>query len=69
MSMATKSKKGTVSRGTVQGLLRANGGWFAVVSQFTSPPGLPVISSLVKIDDLKGSHRKKAERWRDWLNK
>lgn len=66
--MTTKSPKGTVHQGTVQGLVHVSGGWLAVVAAFTSKPGQAVISELVPITDLRGSHRRKAERWREYLS-
>lgn len=66
--MATNSKNGTIRRGTVQSLIRANGGWMAVVTAFTSEPGQPVWSHLVPIDQLRGPARKKADRWLEALS-
>jgi len=66
--MATKAKKGTVQQGTVQGLVRGNGEWLAVVAAFSSRPGEVVMSRIVRIEELRGSHRKKAERWAEALS-
>jgi hypothetical protein len=52
-----------VRQGQVQGLMRANGGWMAVVAAFTAGPADPVISQVVPIDTLRGPARRKADRW------
>jgi len=56
-----------VHKGKVLSLLPSNGEWLAVVASFTSKPDEPVLSKIVPITDLKGSARRKADRWVRWL--
>lgn len=49
--------------GKVLSLLRANGEWLAIVAVFTAKRDEPVLSKIVPIADLKGSARRKADRW------
>lgn len=65
--MATKSRKGTVHAGTLQSVIRSGDEWLAVVVRLTAGPGVPVWSSIVPIGQLKGSARKKADRWLEYL--
>ena len=58
--MASKS---VTARGRVLSLLRANGEWLAVVAVFSSKRDEPVLSQIVPIANLKGSARRKADRW------
>ena len=51
------------TRGKVLSLLRANGEWMAIVTVFTSKRDEPVMSQIVPIANLKGSARRKADRW------
>ena len=56
--------KVTTARGKVLSFIRANGEWMAVVTSFRTPSkATPVLSQLVSISELKGSARRKAERW------
>jgi len=68
-SQITKRRqpKVTTARGKVLSFIRANGAWLAVVSSFTADPRVPVLSHLVPIEDLKGSARRKADRWVEYL--
>lgn len=54
-------------RGKVLSLIRANGEWMAVVVSTTTEGDLPVLSKIVPISELKGSARRKADRWVEWL--
>ncbi len=64
--MATQSVN-QVRRGTLQGLVRANGGWMAVISAFTSGPKDPVVSRIVPLEQLGVQQRKKADKWLEVL--
>jgi hypothetical protein len=60
--------KVTTARGKVLSFIRANGSWMAVVASFhTSSKTTPVLSQLVPITELKGSARRKADRWLEYL--
>ena len=65
-----KSNRGkvTASRGKVLSFINANGGWMAVVALCSSGPHDPVLSYLVPIAELKGSARRKADRWAEFLS-
>ena len=63
----TKQRKKVTMTGKVLSLLRANGGWLAVVQTSKSAPGEVVISRLMPIAELKGSARRKADRWVEYL--
>ena len=63
----TKQRRKVTMTGKVLSLLRANGGWLAVVQASKSAPGLVVISRLVPVAELKGSARRKADRWVEYL--
>ena len=67
---ATKHARGkvAVNRGKVLSFIHGNGGWLAVVAAFSSGPDDPVISHLVPIAELKGSARRKADRWVESLS-
>ncbi|WP_027484697.1 hypothetical protein [Rhodanobacter sp. OR87] len=52
-----------IRSGKVLSLMRANGEWLAIVAAFTSKRDEPVLSKIVPIVDLKGSARRKADRW------
>jgi len=58
-----KQRRKVVPRGKVLSLMRANGEWVAVVQAFRSRPGEPVLSRIVPVAELKGSARRKADRW------
>lgn len=58
--MASES---VIERGVVQSLIRANGRWLAVVTAFRSKHREPVISKLIPLDELRGSAKRKADRW------
>lgn len=60
MAIATKK---VLRRGTLQGIIHANGRWMAVMAGLTSGPKDPVISRIVPIDQLGAVQRRKAERW------
>ncbi len=60
--------KNYIARGTVQSFILANGQWLAVVTSFRSTPGAPVLSQLVPVAELKGSARRKADRWVESLS-
>ncbi len=66
------AKKGAANRSTGYGklltVIRSNGAWVGVVQAFSSRPVDPVISMLVPISELKGSARRKADRWLSWLD-
>jgi hypothetical protein len=51
----------------VQSFIRANGQWLAVVTSFRAKGSDPVLSKIVPISELKGSARRKADRWLEWL--
>lgn len=55
--------KKTIRRGTLQGLIKANGEWMAVIAGFTSGPRDPVLSRIVPVPQLSASQRRKAETW------
>lgn len=59
--MATRVK--AVGQGKVLGMMRANGGWLAVVQGFANRPGGVVFAELRDPATLKGSPRRKASRW------
>ncbi|WP_139350555.1 hypothetical protein [Rhodanobacter sp. B04] len=59
--------KGTIASGKVLSFIRANGEWLALVVLHTSERNLPVLSRIVPISDLKGSARRKADRWLEYL--
>ena len=62
--MAKKSvAKGATRYGELLSLLRANGEWMAVVAALSSFDGDPVISKIVRVHDIQGPQRKKADRW------
>ena len=64
MSTINRSAKATFQHsGKVLSLLRANGEWMAVVVSFSAPPRQPVLSHLIRVAELKGSARRKADRW------
>lgn len=66
--MATKSvAKGTTGSGKVLSFIRTNGEWMAVVSSFRSKASQPILSQLVSVSELKGSAKRKADRWLEWL--
>lgn len=52
-----------IRRGKVLSLVPANGEWMAIVAAFTSKRDDPVVSLIVPVADLKGSARRKADRW------
>ena len=58
-----KQRMKPTRRGKVLSLMRANGEWLAIVAAFTSKRDEPVLSMIVPITDLKGSARRKADRW------
>ena len=62
-----KQRKKVTGSGKVLSFVHANGGWLAVVASFSSGPTDPVISHLVPIAELKGSARRKADRWVEYL--
>jgi hypothetical protein len=62
--MARQVYKGATFRGRLLGLQRSNGGWLAVVQAFSTSAGQdPIVTALQPIDALKGSARRKADRW------
>lgn len=67
--MATKKRvKGSTNAGRIVGMIRANGGWLFSVQMFSaSGPEYPIVCMLSSIDQLKGSVRKKAERWQRFV--
>jgi len=69
MQISKRSRpKVTTARGKVLSFIRANGGWMAVVTSFSScSKTTPVLSHLVPITELKGSARRKADRWLEYL--
>lgn len=58
-----KQRMKPTRRGKVLSLVPANGEWMAIVAAFTSKRDEPVVSLIVPIADLKGSARRKADRW------
>lgn len=62
-----KQRNNVTRSGKVLSLLRANGEWLAVVQALCSSPGEPVLSKIVPISELKGSARRKADRWVEYL--
>lgn len=58
-----KQRMKPTRRGKVLSLMRANGEWMAIVTALTSKRDEPVLSKIVPIADLKGSARRKADRW------
>lgn len=58
-----KQRMKPTRRGKVLSLMRANGEWLAIVTAFTAKRDEPVLSMIVPIADLKGSARRKADRW------
>ncbi|UJJ58239.1 hypothetical protein [Rhodanobacter denitrificans] len=58
-----KQRMKPTRRGKVLSLMRANGEWLAIVAAFTSKRDEPVVSLIVPIAHLKGSARRKADRW------
>lgn len=66
--MASKSvAKGTTGQGKLLSFFRSGGEWMAVVSAYQSRPKDPVLSRIVPVAELKGSARRKADRWLGWL--
>ena len=65
--MAKPMPKGSTHRGTLLSFLHVNGAWMAVVAGPSARPGQPVLSQLVPVAELKGSARRKADRWLAWL--
>lgn len=59
----SKRRNKVTRAGKVLSLVRANGEWIAIVASFTSNRDEPVLSKIVRIADLRGSARRKAERW------
>jgi len=59
----SKLRNKVTRRGKVLSLVPANGEWMAIVAAFTSKRDEPVVSLIVPIADLKGSARRKADRW------
>lgn len=57
-----------MQRGQLLGLIPTGGQWLAVVTLFRSTPGGPVLSELVPVVELKGSARRKADRWVESLS-
>lgn len=61
-------KRGS-GRGRIVAVIRANRSWMFVVQSFdTNNERDPVLSQLATVDQLKGSVRKKAERWAAYLD-
>ena len=56
-----------IARGKVLSLMRSGGEWLAVVVALRTSGDLPVLSHIVPVADLKGSARRKADRWVRWL--
>ena len=63
----SKQRRKVTMTGKVLSLLRANGEWLAVMQASKSAPGEVVISRLVPVAELKGSARRKADRWVEYL--
>lgn len=63
----SRQRKKVTMGGKVLSLMRSNGEWLAVVQALRSKPGDPVLSRIVPITELKGSARRKADRWVRWL--
>ncbi len=62
------AKTKVAGRGRVLGILRSGGGWLAVVQAFTtSDDRHPILSKLVPVEQLKGSPRRKASRWLEYM--
>jgi hypothetical protein len=64
----TAQRKISTARGKVLSFIRANGEWMAVVASFSNEPNSPVLSHLVRVVELKGSARRKADRWVEYLS-
>lgn len=58
-----RQRKKVTMRGKVLSLMRANGEWVAIVQAIRAKQGEPVISRIVPISALRGSARRKADRW------
>lgn len=62
--MATKLRKGATNAGRVLAMTRANGEWIFIVQVFSTSGGdEPIVCQHKRLDELKGTPRKKAERW------
>lgn len=63
----TKRGMGMTARGKLLSVIRSGGEWVAVVSALTSRADEPVLSHLVPVAELKGSAKRKADRWMEYL--
>jgi hypothetical protein len=66
-AMKRRRRKVITTRGKVLSFIRANNDWMAIVVEFDAEPDQPVLSQIVPIAELKGSARRKADRWMRWL--
>lgn len=58
------SGKGGTRAGKVVGIMRSAGNWLFLVQAFgTDKKSAPVYCGFRQLDQLTGSHRRKAERW------
>lgn len=67
--MATNKRvKGATNAGRIVGMVRMGGEWLFSVQVFsTSRPEQPIVCMLSTVDQLKGSVKKKAERWQRFM--
>lgn len=62
------AKTKVAGRGRLLGIVPNGGRWLAVVQAFTtSDDRHPILSDLVPVEQLKGSPRRKASRWLEYL--
>lgn len=62
--MAKRVYKGATNRGRLLGLTRSGGEWLAVVQAFSTDRGSdPILTSFMPVSGLKGSAKRKADRW------
>ena len=59
--------KGITRTGKLLSLLRANGEWMAIVACISTAHGDPVISQIVRVQDMQGRERKRADSWVEQL--
>lgn len=66
--MAKKVYKGATKRGRLLGFTLSGGKWLAVVQAFsTDRSSDPILTRFMPVDELKGSARRKADRWLERL--
>lgn len=66
---AQKKDQGATTRGRIVGVIRANDSWMFVVQAFsTASAEEPIYCRLLTAEQLKGSVRKKADRWASYLD-